>query len=139
MKGATTGYENFYDAPYFLMYAAAAAPPISSEVRGQDLVDGMKRLIDMDGPQYRIGLNKIPSTLQALTNGSIRLDGTMGPPEFNPTTGSRTTAGSVWCAGIDYHGAARPTCFATTTASSSSASSLDNGDPLEELPCAAKF
>lgn len=136
-EGSYTDFENFYDAPYFLIYAAAAAAPITAQIRGQDLVDGMKRLIDMDGPQYRIGLNKIPATLQALAIGSIRLDGAMGPPEFNPNTGSRETPGSVWC----LNSSNAPVSDVLRYSDGDLELGVDraNGDPLEELPCAAKF
>jgi hypothetical protein len=136
-EGSYTDLENFYDAPYFLMYAAAAAVPISSQLRGQDLVDGMKRLIDMGGPQYRIGINDVPRTLQALANGSIRLDGAMGPPEFNPNTGSRETPGSVWCGNSS--NALVSYVLRYRDGELELGVDRDSGDALEELPCAAMF
>jgi hypothetical protein len=137
-EGNYAGYENFYDAPYFLMYAAAAAVPIASQrLRGQDLVDGMKRLIDMDGPQFRIGIDKVPNTLQSLAIGSIRLDGTMGPPEFNPTTGSRITPGSVWCA--NESNVLISDVLRYNDGELEFGVDLDTGDELEKVPCAAAF
>ena len=137
-EGDYEGYENFYDAAYFLMYAAAAAVPnASQQLRGQDLADGMKRLIDMDAPRHGIGEDKATAILQALAIGSIGLDGTMGPPEFNPNTGARTTPGSVWCAGKETPLVSDVLRY--------NAGELElgversNGAPLEELPCAAEF
>lgn len=133
-----TDFENFYDAPYFLIYAAAAAVPnASQQLRGQDLADGMKKLIDMDGPQYRIGKDKSTRILQALTNGSIRLDGAMGPPEFNPGNGSRETPGSVWCV----NGSNVPVSDVLRYNAGELELGVDrtSGDSLEELPCSAEF
>jgi hypothetical protein len=133
-----TDLENFYDAPYFLMYAAAAAVRNApQQLRGRDLADGMKQLIDMDGPRYGIGVDKSTRILQALTNGSIRLDGAMGPPEFNPNTGSRETPGSVWCV----NGSNAPVSDVLRYNAGELELGVDrtNGKPLEELPCAAEF
>ncbi|MDQ2646747.1 MAG: hypothetical protein M3020_23285 [Myxococcota bacterium] len=134
------GFENFYDAPYFLIYAAAAAAPVASQqLRGQDLVDGMKRLVDMDARQYRLGISKIPATLQALAIGNIRLDGTMGPPEFNANTGSRTTPGSVWCATDTSTQPLITDVLLYKDGALELGVDLANGVQLEELPCAAEF
>ncbi len=134
-----TDYENFYDAPYFLMYAAAAAVPnASQQLRGRDLADGMKQLIDMGAPEaHRIGIDKAPQTLQALAIGSIRLDGAMGPPEFNPNTGSRETPGSVWCVS----GSDAPVSDVLRYNAGELELGVEraNGKPLQELPCAAEF
>jgi hypothetical protein len=132
-------YENYYDAPYFLMYAAAAAVPNTARLRGQDLADGMKKLIDIGAPQYRIGIDKIGAALQALTNGSIQLDGTLGPPEFNRDTGARTTLGSVWCAGKTSTQPEVADALRYTESGELELGVDENGDPLEELPCAATF
>jgi hypothetical protein len=90
------GYENYYDAVYYLMYAAAAAARNTSVSSGEDLGDGMRRLLR--GPStFNVGDDDMPAAMAALQSTSIELVGTLGPPDFDETTGVRQTAGSVWC------------------------------------------
>lgn len=89
--------ENFYDAPYYLLYAAAAAgnPPV---LTGNALARGMTRLLS--GPTYDIGRADMVEAfglLQANPRNSITLRGTLGPANFDPTTGARADSGSVYC------------------------------------------
>jgi hypothetical protein len=83
------GQENFYDAPYYLLYAAAAAgnPP---RLTGSALAQGMTRLIS--GPtQYEIGRKDMVEAmglLQANVVNTITLEGTLGLAKFDPNTGS---------------------------------------------------
>jgi hypothetical protein len=91
------GYENFYDAAYYLIYSAAAAGNVAS-LSGDDLARGMGRLLS--GPAYGVGQKDIPNALQALQSSSqakITLNGTDGPPSWDPGTGGKIGAGSVWC------------------------------------------
>jgi hypothetical protein len=90
------GYENFYDAAYYLIYAAAGAGQFLTG-NGLDLKRGMARLLS--GPIYNVGDRDIPNALQALAQASatIQLNGTLGPPDFNPISGTRESPGSVWC------------------------------------------
>jgi hypothetical protein len=90
------GYENFYDAAYYLMYSAAAASRNTSVSTGEDLGDGMRRLLR--GPSsFNVGDVDMPAAMAALQSTSIELIGTLGPPDFDETTGVRQTPGSVWC------------------------------------------
>jgi hypothetical protein len=89
--------ENFYDAAYFMLYGLAAASMTSSgDFEGDDVVNGMKALID--GDEATVGPDKIPYVITTLkTGGKVSLKGTLGPPNFNPLTGARRSQGSVWC------------------------------------------
>jgi hypothetical protein len=88
-------YENYYDAAYYLMFAAAAAARNSVVSSGVDMGTGMKALLS--GPAQDVGRLKIPAAMQSLANGNITLNGTMGPPDFDPLNGTRRTPGSVFC------------------------------------------
>ena len=132
------GYENFYDAAYYLIYSAAAVASNTAKLTGADLARGMRRVTDMGSSQvYGVGVEQISSALQALQFGSIRLDGTMGPPDFNPK-GGRATAGSVWC--VDASDGYRSDVLRYDTATGELV--LGNGasgNQLDELPCAAEL
>lgn len=94
--------ENLYDAAYFMMYALAAANFTGDDFDGDDVVNGMKALVDPDGEPATVGPGKngqmFSKVLNFLKTGSkIALTGTLGPPNFNPLTGARKSPGSVWC------------------------------------------
>ena len=94
------GWENFYDAAYYLIYSAAAA--WASPLMGDDLKLGMRSLLN--GPSFNVGPDDIPDAYRALgaANSNITLNGAMGPPDFDRTTGTRTTPGTVWCVNDQY-------------------------------------
>jgi len=86
---------NYYDASYFLayaMYAAGAAP-----LTGSAIAAAMPRLIN--GKAIDVGPANISAAFQALQkpDSTIELDGTLGPPDFDPKTGVRHDQGSVLC------------------------------------------
>ncbi|HET9958498.1 MAG TPA: hypothetical protein VFQ61_28585 [Polyangiaceae bacterium] len=92
------GLENFYDAPYYLIYAAAAAgnPP---QLTGDLLAKGMTRLIK-GNTSYEIGRDDMVEAfgfLQANAKNTITLKGTLGPANFDESTGARADGGSVFC------------------------------------------
>lgn len=88
-------YENFYDAAYYLLYAAAGAR--QNLTNGQSLLTGMNRLLA--GPEYEVGPGQMPEAMGLVgqSNTNIELVGTLGPPDFNRTNGTRNAPGSVWC------------------------------------------
>lgn len=91
------GMENFYDAAYYLIYAAVGAG--QNLTNGTNLVTGMNRLLSGAGP-YQVGPDDMPTamaTLAAVGSATIQLNGTLGPPDFNPADGTRESPGSVWC------------------------------------------
>jgi hypothetical protein len=94
--------ENQYDGPWYLLYAAAAARG-GWPLVGPDLDLGMRQLLS--GDKYSVGPDDLPKAMAELkpTGSSITLYGTMGPPNFDPATGSRSDPGTVWC--VDASGA----------------------------------
>jgi hypothetical protein len=67
------------------------------EITGADIARGMQRVVagtrDID-----VGPTHIPEGFQALNaGGTIRLNGTMGPSDFDPGVGARRGSGSVYC------------------------------------------
>ena len=92
------GHENFYDAAYFLLYAASAAGDEAAP-SGASIARGMTRLLD--GTSFDVGAEDIPRAVQHLEGpDGISLQGTLGPPEFDET-GARLASGSVWCVADD--------------------------------------
>jgi hypothetical protein len=90
------GFENFYDAVYLLanaMFAAGSVPALT----GPDVARGMQRLIGGNLP-IDVGPTTIADGFAALAaGGNIRLNGTMGPADFDPGVGARRSNGSVYC------------------------------------------
>jgi hypothetical protein len=96
------GTENLYDPWYYLFYAAAAARgnwPIS----GPDFAVATGQLLSGQRT-YTVGPDDLPKAMADLktTGASITLNGTMGPPNFDATTGTRQDPGTVWC--VDANG-----------------------------------
>jgi hypothetical protein len=91
------GYENHYDTAYFLAFAAVGAG-MGESIGGHDMVRGMRRLLS-GSTELEVGPGEANSVLLALATPetSIQLDGAMGPPNFDTTTGVRHSPGSVWC------------------------------------------
>lgn len=88
--------ENFYDAAYFMLYSLAAASRVADDFDGNDVLTGMKALID--GEPVNVGPEAIANTVASLLSGAkFSLVGTMGPPDFNAVSGARKSQGSVWC------------------------------------------
>jgi hypothetical protein len=86
--------ENFYDAVYFLIYAAVAGGS-----GGTNLSEGMKRLV-ANTPRRDIGPGEaMRSVLDrlAIPDARLSLYGTMGKPDFHLPTGGRISYGSIWC------------------------------------------
>jgi hypothetical protein len=88
-------YENFYDAAYYMIYAAAGAG--QNLDNGESLRVGMNRLLS--GPPYEVGPEEMPLAMSTLipASGSIQLNGALGPPDWNTINGTRKSYGSVWC------------------------------------------
>jgi len=98
---ARRGYENFYDAPWWLIYSIVGGAGAASRFDGRDLVDGLDRL--QDGTPYAMGPDDVNEAFNELfndANSTIQLNGTLGPPTFD-NTGTRQSPGSVWCIASD--------------------------------------
>jgi hypothetical protein len=90
------GTENFYDSVYFLLYAVSAARN-APRLTGKEVANGMLQLLD--GPPVNVGPNQIPDVkaMLAVAGGRVALQGTLGPPDFDASTGARQGVGSAWC------------------------------------------
>jgi hypothetical protein len=90
--------EQFYDAAYFLFLSAAAGAR-ESRLEARDLAAGMRRLIQ--GERYDIGsparINQILDRLTSDSDATLSLYATLGPPEFDPATGTRIGTAGIWC------------------------------------------
>ncbi len=94
------GTENFYDATWYTLYALAA----TNNPTGLRVAEGMKRLIDgmteysiIDPERTGNGITDVLSAL-SVPSAHIRLNGTMGPPDFD-SFGVKETVPSVYCLG----------------------------------------
>jgi len=88
---------NYYDALYFLTYALYGARV--DDPQGTDIARGMHRLLD--GMRFNVGVEHISAVFDALAmdGTSIELDGTLGPPAFDPASGVHVDPGAVLCFG----------------------------------------
>jgi hypothetical protein len=97
-EGAIDGF-NYYDAVYYLAYAAFAASPRGARALSADeLRSGFKRL--WQGELVEVGPAGQPSAYDALAlgAGTIQLLGTLGPAAFDERTGIRRDGTSgVFC------------------------------------------
>ncbi|HEX2674092.1 MAG TPA: hypothetical protein VHM25_24620, partial [Polyangiaceae bacterium] len=93
------GYENFYDAMYYLMYGVAAA---RAPLTGAQIAAGLLRVTAIGSkiPQVAVGPSPDMATyvnrLASDTSSKIELIGAMGPPNWD-VYGGRNDPGSVWC------------------------------------------
>lgn len=97
LQEAELGYENFYDAAYYLIYALAAADRVI-KLDGNHLAAAMRRLVT--GREFNVGHRDIKEAfgwLSASKFYTIALNGTLGAPNFD-ANGARSDPGSVWCA-----------------------------------------
>jgi hypothetical protein len=93
----TTGYENYYDAPWYVFGAIGATTGRTDAFSGLELAQGMLRLQNPNGTEYTVGGEDIQDVVDDLARGdSIEYIGTMGLPTFD-SSGARTGSGSVWC------------------------------------------
>jgi hypothetical protein len=87
---------NYYDAVYYLAYAMYAANQPDG-ITGSGITAGMQRLLQ--GSDVNIGPIPISSTFKTLANqkSTVHLVSTLGPPDFDATSGVRPVDGSVFC------------------------------------------
>ncbi|MBN1610438.1 MAG: hypothetical protein JW940_27665 [Polyangiaceae bacterium] len=94
------GYENYYDAAYYLLYSVAAAN--RTTYSGADIRDALTERVIFGSEPLDIGPNTIASTVRHFGDDpgfSIKLTGTMGPPNFDRATGTRVNETAAWCIG----------------------------------------
>jgi hypothetical protein len=96
---AFLGAENYYDAMYYTVYSLVGAGR-SANLMGTSVATGMTRLISPLGDPQSVGPTDIPNVigdLLQLNTKTVGLTGTLGPPDFNLTTGARVSQGDVYC------------------------------------------
>jgi branched-chain amino acid transport system substrate-binding protein len=124
------GFENFYDSVYLLanaMFAAGSVPKLT----GIDVARGLQRVLT-GNTLVNVGPTFIADGFTALAaGGSIRLNGTMGPADFDPGIGARRGGASVYCVNQTETGLA----FAYDVLRYNSRSNTLSGD----LPCFTGF
>ena len=96
-------FSNYYDAFYFLAYAAYAGPRqafFTGLIQPADFSGGMLKLTNLGAKmKYAVGPNDISSIFTALNgpNAMLELDGTVGRPDFERRSGIRRNPGSLYC------------------------------------------
>jgi hypothetical protein len=97
----STDFNNCYDATYFAVDSLVAASNLTTRpFAGDDLGQGMLRLISVAGTPYDMGsgdIDHVSASLTTSSNASIELIGTLGDPIFSTQTGARITQGDVYC------------------------------------------
>jgi hypothetical protein len=106
LYNALPGWENQYDAAYYLLYSVAAAAVNTPSFTGTDIFTGLKSKVIYPGaPSVDIGPKNIQATISSLNVLSppyaMSLWGTMGSPNFDMASGTRNTATSAWCTTYD--------------------------------------
>jgi hypothetical protein len=128
------GYENFYDAMYYLMYGVAAA---RAPLTGAQIAAGLLRVTASGSkiPQVEVGPSADMATyvnrLASDTSAKIELIGAMGPPNWD-VYGGRNDPGSVWC--VNTVGVYKPDQL-RFDASSSTLKPSDSTLPNTEISC----
>jgi hypothetical protein len=99
------GTENHYDGAYSLLYAVTVAnawtPP--GDWHGEQILAGLsgRVLTTRSGSiSVDIGINALGGAVGNLSSNSqyrMSLYGTMGPPTFDPLSGTRDSDTSAWC------------------------------------------
>ena len=95
-------FSNYYDAFYFLAFAAYASPRqafFSGLIGPADFEHGMLRLTNLGQTRYDVGPVDISNVFTALSNPNsmLELGGTMGRPDFDRASGMRRDPGSIYC------------------------------------------
>jgi hypothetical protein len=92
--------ENLYDSIYYLLYAVTATRNVP-RLTGKEIANGMLQLLD--GAAAKVGARQIPAVkaMLAVAGSRVSLEGTLGPPDFDASTGARRGTGSVWCVDAD--------------------------------------
>jgi ABC-type branched-subunit amino acid transport system substrate-binding protein len=92
------GMAGAYDAVYLIAYgivAGGANPPT-----GASVATGLTKMVG--GTKVDVGKLSLSTTFQALqSGGSIDINGTSGPLDFDLATGEAASDIDVWCIGLD--------------------------------------
>jgi len=97
------GTENHYDGAYSLIYAVAAAVANGEfDVTAEAIRDGLQDRVlseEADAVSVDIGPNRVPEAMSVLNTltSTMALYATMGPPNFDRSSGTRLSPTSAWC------------------------------------------
>jgi hypothetical protein len=102
LQDALPGTENHYDGAYSLLYALVAARANGSQLTALGIRDGLQDRVlsaELNAVSIDIGPAHVIDAVQTLSLPSrrIALYGTMGPPQFDRSSGTRVSATSAWC------------------------------------------
>jgi hypothetical protein len=93
--------ENYYDGAYGLFYSVMGAYPfLGYGLTGEDLGDAWSgHVIATGGLSVDIGPTLIAETVNKLASSTFKMSlwGTMGAPNFDRLSGTRTSTTSAWC------------------------------------------
>ena len=97
------GTENYYDGAYSVLYslAAAYAKGSTKAPTGDDVTEQLQTRVFATSPteSVDIGPAALGAAVDSLSKLTYRMSlyGTMGPPNFDRTSGTRVTTTSAWC------------------------------------------
>jgi hypothetical protein len=93
------GWENFYDATYYTLYALAAS---AAPLNGEKIAAGMLRVTDSGTGITQLEVGPVSGMFSAVNQlasdagWKVELLGAMGPPNWD-VYGARHDPGSIWC------------------------------------------
>ena len=106
---SVAGTENYYDGAYSLLYSLAAAYGAQSVAEakraaptGRNVADALDLRVfstSTSAQSVDIGPTAAGNAVSQMSNQTFKISlyGTMGPPNFDRTSGTRVTTTSAWC------------------------------------------
>ena len=100
---SVAGTENYYDGAYSMLYSVAAAYAKGSKApTGDDMSVALDQRVfstSKDAESVDIGPAALGATVGKLSGLTYKMSlyGTMGPPNFDRTSGTRVSTTSAWC------------------------------------------
>jgi hypothetical protein len=103
LENTLSGWENYYDVAYLMLYSYAAAGAADSHVTAAELREAFTNRViseNVEAESVDIGPSNVPMVLELLESprNLLSLYGTMGEPTFDRSTGVRLVPISAWCA-----------------------------------------
>jgi branched-chain amino acid transport system substrate-binding protein len=94
-----SGYDAFYSTAYGIGAALTTSTVNAANLKGADIGDALKSRLE-SGTRTKLVPGAIPTALATLAQGgSIDLDGTTGPLDWDPLTGASGVDSAVYCVG----------------------------------------
>ncbi|MEO7036045.1 MAG: hypothetical protein ABI548_19055 [Polyangiaceae bacterium] len=96
------GTENYYDGAYSMLYSLAAAYAARVNPTGDDVRDGLQDRVfstSSSAVSVAIGPAAVGGAVSSMSGLAYKMSlwGTMGPPDFDRTSGTRLSPSSAWC------------------------------------------